>query len=348
MIICMILGSLFMIAFIFLYMTARESLAKQLVFCSAEIYTETIKDTQLEMELLAEQLKRPGRAKDGKLMKQGKALKKKQEEAKGNLENLKGGKMNFLDTVPLAGYKMLELLQWDGTNDVIKKLNQKCMQYKEKKEAINYTYYLLASLFANVLLGIAGMFVGIAIGLATGLENRSLIIGIAVLGIFALMGYLPLDAVTQRVGRRQEEIENQFPQVMSKLALLTIAGMEVSQAWKLAGESGTGTLYEEMRRVMIGLNNNESTSEAYSRFIIRCSNDYTTKLAMAIIQNTYKGNSEIANLFKQLNDESWLEHRHNAKRMGEKIQSKLLIPTMLMFIGIIVLVIVPVMSGFNL
>ncbi len=45
--------------------------------------------------------------------------------------------------------------------------------------------------------------------------------------------------------------------------------------------------------------------------------------------------------------ESWMEHKHNARRMGEKIQSKLLIPTLLMFGGIMILIIVPVMSGFN-
>lgn len=108
-----------------------------------------------------------------------------------------------------------------------------------------------------------------------------------------------------------------------------------------------GTLYEEMGRVLLDFNNNVSPVEAYSRFIDKCSNPYTTKLATAIIQNTSKGNSEIVKLFRQLNDESWLEHKHNARRMGEKIQSKLLLPTMLMFGGILILIIVPVMSGFS-
>lgn len=99
--------------------------------------------------------------------------------------------------------------------------------------------------------------------------------------------------------------------------------------------------------MLVDFDNNVSPVEAYSKFISRCSNTYTTKLATAIIQNISKGNSEIVTLFRQLNDESWLEHKHNARRMGEKIQSKLLLPTMLMFGGIIILIIVPVMSGFN-
>ena len=176
---------------------------------------------------------------------------------------------------------------------------------------------------------------------------RSFLIGIVIFVIFGLLGYIPYDSVNAVVSKRQEDIEREFPQVISKMTLLTVAGMEVSQAWRLASASGEGTLYKEMKRVLVDFDNNVSPVEAYSKFISRCSNTYTTKLATAIIQNISKGNSEIVTLFRQLNDESWLEHKHNARRMGEKIQSKLLLPTMLMFGGIIILIIVPVMSGFN-
>lgn len=342
----MILASVFFVIFAFFFLTAGDNLAKTLIVCNVEIQTEIIKRTQIEMNLLAEQIKKSGQQ-DKKKLKQGKALKKKQDEAKKQLEILKKGKISALDIVPLAGYRMIQLLGWDGTNDVVKKLNRKCIQFKEKKEAINYTYYLLASLMGNLLLGVVMLFLGAGLGFAMKMGTRSIIVGVAGFAVFALIGYLPYDNVTQVVTKRQEDISRQFPQVMSKLTLLTVAGMEVSQAWKLASVSGTGTLYEEMARVLLDFDNNVSPVEAYSRFITKCNNAYTTKLATAIIQNTSKGNSEIVSLFRQLNDESWLEHKHNARRMGEKIQSKLLLPTMLMFAGIIILIIVPVMSGFN-
>lgn len=346
MFICMILASALFVIFAILFLTAGDSLAKALIVCNVEIQTETIKKTQIEMNLLAEQMKKSGQQ-DKKKLKQGKALKKKQDEARKQLEILKKGKISVLDIIPLAGYRMIQILGWDGTSDVVKKLNQKCIQFKEKKEAINYTYYLLASLMGNLLLGAVMLFLGMGFGFAMQMGTRSIIIGGACFAVFALIGYLPYDSVSQVVTKRQEDISRQFPQVMSKLTLLTVAGMEVSQAWKLASVSGTGTLYEEMNRVLLDFDNNVSPVEAYSRFITKCNNLYTTKLATAIIQNTSKGNSEIVSLFRQLNDESWLEHKHDARRMGEKIQSKLLLPTMLMFAGIIILIIVPVMSGFN-
>lgn len=345
---CMISASVIFGIFAFLFLTAGDELAKNMIVSKVEIQTEIVKKTQMEMNLLAEQLQKgtDGR-KNKKKLKQGKALKKKQDEAKKQLDILKKGKISALDIIPLAGYRLIQLMGWDATNDVVKKLNHKCLQFKEKKEAINYTYYLLASLLGNLILGAVLGFLVAGIGMARDMGNRSFLIGIAVFLALALLGYLPYDNVSQTVAKRQEEIERQFPQVMSKLTLLTVAGMEVSQAWKLTSVSGTGTLYEEMGRVLLDFNNNVSPVEAYSRFIDKCSNPYTTKLATAIIQNTSKGNSEIVKLFRQLNDESWLEHKHNARRMGEKIQSKLLLPTMLMFGGILILIIVPVMSGFS-
>lgn len=348
MLICMILATVSAAVFAYLLVSADSNLYQALITVNIESYTETVNLTQAQMSLLAGQLQRNPDAPDKRKIRQGKKEKKKQDEAKKMLEQLGQGKISALDIIPLAGYRLLQLLGWDATNEYVKKLYQKCMQFKEKREAMNYTYYLFASLFGNLLVGTTGLFAGLALGLALDMGTRSIVVGVVLFGIFALLGYVPYDNVSQVVTKRQNELELQFPQVMSKLALLTISGLEVSQAWRLAAQSGEGTLYEEMNRVLVELDNNVPPVEAYAKFITRCDNAYTTKLATAIIQNISKGNSQIAVLFRRLNDESWLEHKHNARRMGEKIQSKLFIPTMLMFLGIIILVIVPVMSGFNL
>lgn len=347
MIVCMILASAMFVVFAILFLTADKNLTGALLTCCKETETENIKKNRISRNLLAEEMKKSGMLDDKKKKKQGKAYGKKIKESEQRLEKLEKGFLGTLDLIPLAGYRLMQLMRWDATNGIVKTLYRKCTQFKEKKEAMNYTYYLLASLIGNILLGVAAFFAGLGLALAAGLGTRSIVVALAAFGVFALLGYLPYDNVNVVVQKREEEIERQFPQVVSKMALLTVAGMEVSQAWKLAAKSGYGTLYEEMNRVMIDFDNNVSPVEAYSKFITRCNNRYTTKLATAIIQNLSKGNAEIVTLFRTLNDESWMEHKHNARRMGEKVQTKLMLPTMLMFGGIIVLIIVPVMSGFN-
>lgn len=347
MIICMILASVVFFIFLVLFLSAGDSLTLAMLTSCRETEIEHRKMQQLEMADIVEHIKRTKDVSDKQQTKRAKKLKKKIDETQKLLEKYSKGKISGIDLIPVAGYRLMQILGWDATNPNVKKLYQKCLQYKEKKEAMNYTYYLFGALIGYVILGIGLFFAALGICFALELGTKSYIVAGAVAGVCFLIGYVPYDNVSATVAKRAEEIELQFPQAVSKMTLLTVAGMEVNQAWKLTSASGKGVLYQEMKRVLIDLDNNVSPTEAYSKFITRCNNKYTTKLATAIIQNISKGNSEIVGLFRSLNDESWLEHKHNARRMGEKIQSKLLIPTLLMFFGIIILIIVPVIGGFS-
>ena len=60
------------------------------------------------------------------------------------------------------------------------------------------------------------------------------------------------------------------------------------------------------------------------------------------------GNVNLAEDLREINADCWLEKKHSARRMTESIQNKLFIPTMLMFVGILIVIVVPAMAGFNL
>ncbi|MCM1240860.1 MAG: type II secretion system F family protein [Lachnospiraceae bacterium] len=318
-----------------------------MITCRKETELENVKKTQIELDFIVDYMKRTGNLKDKQRVKRARELKKNMEQYRKNLDRLDKGKTGLAEVIPIAGYRMMQLMHWDATNDTVKKLYNQCVQFKEKKEAMNDTYYILGTLIGYAIVGSVSFFAVLGLMLALGLGIKAVIFAAVVALLFILAGYVPYDNVNNTVRNRKEEIENEFPQVVSKLTLLTVAGMEVYQAWKLTGGSGSGVLYQEMNRVLLELDNNVPPTEVYSKFITRCNNPYTTKLATAIIQNASKGNSEIVDLFRRLNSESWLEHKHSARRRGEQISSKLLVPTLLMFVGIIILVIVPVMTGFN-
>lgn len=350
MIILVVMATVIFVVFAYLFLTANDNLTTALINCNVETQKETILRSQIELNLLTEAIKRE-KERDGKVDKKKKKQYKKLKAKINSAEKLKklyeSRKISTLDIIPLAGYRLVQLLRWDSTTPMVKKLYSQCIQFKEKKEAMNYTIYLIATLFGDILFGLVVGIIGMVIAIGAGLGGKSLIVALLGLVIFGIMGYLPYDAVNSIIVQRKEEIDETFPQVVSKITLLSVAGMEVNRAWKLASSSGTGTLYEEMNRVNIDLDNNVPPDEAYSKFLRRCNNNYTTKLATAMIQDSQRGNSEITELLKLLNKESWLEHKHNARRKGEKIQSKLTFPTMLLFLGIIIMIMVPAMSGFN-
>lgn len=347
MIICMAFASVILFVFFCLYLSAGESISNMILLCCCEKQEDEIKKKKIEMLLLQEEARSRPDIGEKQYQKRAKKMEKKMKHADKLLDTYRKKKVMGIDLIPAAGYRLLQLLHWDASSAVVKQLFEKCQRYKEKKEAMNYTYYVLGNLLGFVLLGFGLFFLVTGFSFAAGLGIRSLVAGSAVLLLCGIVGYFPYDEVKQTVNRRAAEIERDFPQLVSQMTLLIVAGMEVNRAWNISSKGGDSTLYKEMCRVNLDLDNNVPPLEAYSRFITRCNNKYATKLATAIMQNLTKGNAEIARQFRQLNDESWSEHRHNARRMSEVMQSKLFIPTILMFAGILVVVIVPVMNGFG-
>ena len=79
----------------------------------------------------------------------------------------------------------------------------------------------------------------------------------------------------------------------------------------------------------------------------RCNNKYLDKMVSVISKSYVAGNANLADNLREINAECWLDKKHNSRRMSETVQNKLFIPTMLMFVGILVVIMIPAMAGFN-
>ena len=55
----------------------------------------------------------------------------------------------------------------------------------------------------------------------------------------------------------------------------------------------------------------------------------------------------IGKLLREMAKEMWSERRNFAKRDSEKANSKLMIPTMLIFVSILVMIMVPIATSFS-
>lgn len=276
-------------------------------------------------------------------------INKKLKKLKTESENIKNGNISIIDIIPLMGYTVqsIRLFKLDASSNAFRSIRGKYKQIENDKDAIGDTRYLLAYLISFISLGfiIAIIFAGIIIG--SGMEIENLMISLVIFACLSYFGYRKYKEISENILMRSESIETDFPKIMSKLALLTGAGMSVDNAWKLTAYSGEGVLYDEMQSVVINLEQNIPPHEAYGQFMINCNNKYTTKLAMSILQNTSKGNDKIITLFQNMNDESWFEKRQNAKQFGEKAGGKLILPMILMFSGIMLLVMGPVVVQMN-
>jgi len=100
-----------------------------------------------------------------------------------------------------------------------------------------------------------------------------------------------------------------------------------------------------MQRVSVNINNGVSEVDAYSEFGTRCSAPEIKKFTSTVVQGLLKGNSELVEMIKQQSREIWDAKRHRVKQQGEKAAGKLLIPICIMFVGILIMVIVPIFTN---
>jgi tight adherence protein C len=242
----------------------------------------------------------------------------------------------------LPGHVLRRRYAFIGEGALYKALQLRHIELHGKKNAAYKTNGVLAAMCSYAM-------IGVGLTLAAGVWMTALeagIIGPAILlagtGLAILSAYSLYDAPRAEAAKRRETIARQFPNVVSKLALLVCSGMIMDRAWNETADSQAGELYTEMKKTANELNQNIVPEAAYSNFIVRCNTKETSKLASAILQNLSKGNAEIGDLLRELAREAWQERRHTAKRDAEKANSQLLIPTMLLFVSILIMIAAPI------
>lgn len=82
-------------------------------------------------------------------------------------------------------------------------------------------------------------------------------------------------------------------------------------------------------------------------FADRCSVKEIRKVISTLMQNMQKGNKELAYFLESLSTEMWDQKKAKVRQIGEKASTNLLLPIGMIFMGILILIIVPVFaSGF--
>ena len=260
---------------------------------------------------------------------------------------IQSGNMAGVSMLLIPGYVVMRMFPNLLTGNIYRNIRACYYELYGKKYPDLLARQLLAKLTSYPLIG-AG--VSLAAGTIMAIVNDFMIgMAIMVLGtlIVLVLVYSMYDDLNDLVKARRDAICRQFPNVVSKLALLVTSGMIMNRAWNETAASNEGELYKEMRLTADELSNLVPPEEAYGAFIDRCNTKETTKLASAIMQNLSKGNSEIGVLLRQMSAEAWNERRNLAKRDSENANSKMMIPTMLIFGSILLMIMVPMIMSFS-
>lgn len=166
-------------------------------------------------------------------------------------------------------------------------------------------------------------------------------------GIFATVFAVVymLEDMKNKLTTRTEKCEAQFPEIISTMAILVNSGMVLREIWFMISESGDSEFQKLMRKAADNMRNGYSDADAIYLFGRDANSVEIKKFTGALIQSMEKGGAELNSFLAAQSTELWNTRRQKLLQSGEKAATKLLLPIMLIFCGVILIVITAAFSG---
>ena len=204
------------------------------------------------------------------------------------------------------------------------------IKYMLKLHFVHKVIHMIIALLSVTLLGAL-------------MEKPDTCYAIFALSALGIVFYASDRELDEKIKKRNFNIRYDFPDFLNKMVLLINAGMTVPRAWEkiVRDRKNITPLYEELRTTYIEIMNGKPEMEAYEDFAKRCRVKEITKFITAVIQNLKKGNSDLVPLLKLQSNECWQLRKNMAKKLGEEASTKLVLPLMIMFVGILIIVTLP-------
>lgn len=155
---------------------------------------------------------------------------------------------------------------------------------------------------------------------------------------------------------REQSLKMDYPEIVSRLSLYMGAGISTRKAWErivanyedatVAGRSRPA--YEEMRVTLYEMQTGVSEALAYERFGSRCHIPVYLKLGTLLEQNLRKGTKNLSDLLLEEAREAFEDRKAMAKKTGEECESKLLLPMAMMLLTVLILIMYPAVTSFQM
>lgn len=236
------------------------------------------------------------------------------------------------------GYGVIDLFHINIYSERGQKKMQMLREIMPKDNVPFYYYTMLAAQISYAVTFVPLVLIFAAFGR----DYTILMIGIVVIAF--LVFYTDHD-MAAKVEERHEELLLDFPHMLSQLALLVNAGMTLRQAMERSSAGKEGRLYQEIQITLKEINNGISEYEALRDLSERCNLLEIKRFTTAVLQNLQKGSGHLAAALKEMSGQVWLERSNHVRQMGAAASSKLMIPIMIIFIGVLLMVLVPVFSS---
>jgi hypothetical protein len=174
--------------------------------------------------------------------------------------------------------------------------------------------------------------------------------------VSALLWFQKWDDLREAEKKRSAQMMVDYPEIVSKFAMLLGTGMTVKNAWnKIAQtyeqEKAMGKYrfaYEELCFTCREIQGGITELEAYERFGKRCKMNVYMKFSMLLSQNLRKGSKGLAEILKMESIQAFEQRKSYAKKRGEEASTKLMLPMFAMFAVVLVIIMIPAFLSIQL
>ena len=178
------------------------------------------------------------------------------------------------------------------------------------------------------------------------LPDMALLMGVVGVVMAVFPGYYFINHLGDQVNSRQKSCEKEFPNAISKMALIVNSGVILHDAWEFVADGNTGVFYDLMKKACEEMKNGKADADAIYEFGVETNSQDIKKFTSALIQSIERGGGELPLFLATQSKELWAHHRQVLLQKGEQAAGALLMPIALMFFGVMLIVIVAAMQSF--
>ncbi len=150
----------------------------------------------------------------------------------------------------------------------------------------------------------------------------------------------------EKVKKRREECDSEFPNAVSKLALIVNSGATLHDSWEMVAYGKEGTLYDMMKKACMEMKNGKPEVDALHDMGAVINSEEIRKFTSALIQSIERGGGDLPHFLANQSAEIWARRRQNLLQKGEQAASALLMPIAFMFVGIMLIVMSAAIQSF--
>lgn len=185
-------------------------------------------------------------------------------------------------------------------------------------------------------------------------ENSALLLGILFFTLIPIIAWQKDREIHTLTIKRREQLQDAFPEFITKLILLLEAGVSsrnaifhIAEDYQKKSYRGKNYLQDELTYICRKIKNGLSEKESYELLAKRCNLPCYKKLSGILIQYLQKGGSSILYELKNEALKASEEEKRRLQKKGEEMGTKLLVPMMLMLGIVMVFIMVPALFSFQ-